>query len=324
MKFVITLFILFISQASFAATGEMLTLLNRFRIDNCSIVNRDIQNLPIQKGDIVKIINSKLGFFEVSRTLTSTAEIESFCRQNNNIDPIGWLDGNDFKKWPEVVLKQSENELTEKCFIIDGPANIREAPNSKIVRSLEDYEVSKVIKAEGDWLLISEPIEPLFDNYYFPLRCFTSTKLKPIGWTHKSNLKFFPTPLIEKTNRAVKLLNNEKMVLDSLSKHEMGMGKLSINFFKNSKVKSDYLGGLVIHRGDMFPSDAYLFNESHIVRIEYNGDYIKVTTEGFVVKERGRQSSDGSCEVVTTLIHPNKKTEVIKKEIMDARTCGAG
>jgi hypothetical protein len=318
------LLLMMVHEMAFAA-DSMETYLRRYQIDNCYQVNVDVPKFSIRKGDVLKVNEARLGVFDISEPLKNTSELKRFCRNDEPKKTIGTLEGVNFKKWPNIVLNQKNNDIIEKCFVIDGPANIRKKPKSEIVNSIDDFAVAKVLDVDGDWFLISEPIKPLgSESFFFPLRCLTSSRLIPLGWTHRNNLKAFPHPLIQRLGNGIKILNIEETIVNSLSKHQMGMGELSINFFVNSKVKSKYWGGILIYRGYMEGSDAYFFSDSDIKKVNCNSEFIRVTNNGFEISDRQNYSEDGTCEVVTKLIHPDGNIETIGRNRHGIEVCGAG
>jgi hypothetical protein len=273
-------------EIAFAA-DSMEAYLSRHQIDNCYQVDVDVPKFLIRKGDILKVNEARLGIFDITEPLKNTSELEKFCKNGEPKKTIGSIEGMIFKKWPKILLNQVNDDILEKCFVIDGPANIREKPKSKIVTSLGDFAVTKVLDVDGDWILVTEPINPLGSNdFYFPLRCLTSSRVTPLGWTHRKNLKAFPNPLIQRLGNEVKILNIDEKINKSLSKHQMGMGELSINFFVNSKVKSKYWGGVLIYRGYINGSDAYLFNDSELKKVNFESEFIRVTDKGFEISDR--------------------------------------
>ena len=253
--------------------------IRRHQIKNCSIINESILDLRLKKGDVVKVNGSKLGLFYVSRTLTSTGELEKYCRKEMFLESIGQLKGEVFKNWPDVILKQNKNDIIERCFVIDGPANIRKEPKGEVVKSVNNFEVIKTMSKSGDWFLISKLVNSSDGNLYYPYSCTVSQKLEPIGWTHKNNLKFYPTPFISVTNENIKILNIKKEFKIPLPINFLATGFLDVKFFKS--VKGNYLGGVLVHNGDdMLPSDAYFFNEVELTRVDYQGDFIKINENG--------------------------------------------
>jgi hypothetical protein len=77
----------------------------------------------------------------------------------------------------ESVLKAEESF----CHLVDGPANLRNAINGKIVLSIPNMHLVRVTQETRDWV----QVEYLGDVR--ALNCRQAVVLKT-GWTHKKNL----------------------------------------------------------------------------------------------------------------------------------------
>lgn len=69
--------------------------------------------------------------------------------------------------------KKAEDDPIAQRRIIDGPANLRDAPNGKIIGSFPDKFVVHIDGHKDDWFFI---------RGYWERSCET-------GWTHKKNLR---------------------------------------------------------------------------------------------------------------------------------------
>jgi hypothetical protein len=69
----------------------------------------------------------------------------------------------------------------DKCYSIDGPANVRETPNGKIVRSLPYGQNVRVKETQTSWVLIEYSRKVKFS-------C-TPEADSMSGWTHEKNLR---------------------------------------------------------------------------------------------------------------------------------------
>jgi hypothetical protein len=74
----------------------------------------------------------------------------------------------------------------EDCVLVDGPANLRDGPNGKVIRSLPNDSSVQKIKSDGKWVLINSFAKKT------TVRCYDNFDENGVnGWIHQSNLRPF-------------------------------------------------------------------------------------------------------------------------------------
>jgi hypothetical protein len=89
-------------------------------------------------------------------------------------------------KTPEAVGgKKIEGDFEKNRRMIDGPANLRDAPNGKMIGTFPDGFYVLISGQKDDWFLVSG---------YWERECET-------GWTHAKNLKYVTREQIKELER---------------------------------------------------------------------------------------------------------------------------
>ena len=120
----------------------------------------------------------------------------------------------------------------DKCYSIDGPANVRETPNGKIIRSLPYGQSVRVKETQAAWVLIEYSRKKKFSCDSAP----DSTS----GWTYQDNILPYAQQL-------AKLVKDGK-VLITAEKHLLFYGREINKWGETGQI----LGEQLIFKGDQY------------------------------------------------------------------------